>query len=85
LAVEFARHNAEVMRAAGGKADVSLLAYTQAQNEPATYEIAVYGTKTLYAIVAVTGSSAVPKFRLVCTTLLSIRERDLSKHPCEQE
>ena len=85
LAVEFVSHNADVMRAVGGEGEASLLGYSQAQGEPATYEIAVYGTNTLYAIVEVSGNSPTPKFRLVCTTPLSPGQRDPSKHPCEDE
>jgi hypothetical protein len=84
LVVEFVRHDAEVMRAVGGSGEADLVGYTQAQNEPATYEVAVYGTKTLYAIVEVAQSSPSPAFRLLCTTPLSWGQRDAAKRPCEQ-
>jgi hypothetical protein len=84
LAVEFVANNAEVMRAAGGNGDVDLVGYSQTQGEPATYELAVYGAKTLYAFVEVLQSAPAPKFRLLCTTPLAYGQRDPSKHPCEQ-
>jgi hypothetical protein len=85
LAVEFVRNNAEVMQAAGGNGEVSLLGYSQTQNEPAMYEVAVYGAQTLHVFVEASQSAAEPEFRLLCTTPLAYGDRDASKHPCEQK
>jgi hypothetical protein len=85
LALEFVSHNAEVMQAAGGEAEVDLIGYSQSKGEPAMYEIAVYGTKKLYAFVEASSGAPTPKFRLLCTTPLGYGERDPAKGPCEQK
>lgn len=85
LAVEFVRSNGEVMQAAGGSGEVDLLGFSQSKNEPATYEVAVYGARTVYAFVEATESLPAPKFKLLCMTPLSYIQRDPSKPPCEQK
>lgn len=85
LVLEFVGHNAEVMQAASGKAEVDLLGYSQSKNEPAIYEVAVYGPKTLYAFVKALPGSPAPTFTLLCTTPLGYSERDPAKDPCEQK
>ena len=85
LALEFVRNNSEVMQMVGGQGRVNLATTRKSRGKPTIYDIGVYGTNRLYAIVEATSGNPVPVFRLVCVTPISMGGRDPFKHPCEQK
>ena len=85
LALEFVRTNLKVLQMVGGEAQVNLVSYTKSQGKSIVYDIGVYGRRTLYAIVEVSGATPAPTFKLLCVTPLYMGQRDPFKHPCEQK
>ena len=84
LALAFVEQNQSVMQEVGGNGKVDLVSYTTARDGSVTYDIGVYGTKTIYAIVETSKNSGTSNFTLACTTPLYMGQRDPFKHPCKQ-
>ncbi|QOL49362.1 hypothetical protein [Massilia litorea] len=82
-ALDFVKQNETVMQEVGGNGKVDLVSYTTARNGSVTYDIGVYGTKTIYAIVVASRNSGTSNFTLACTTPLYMGQRDPFK-PCKQ-
>lgn len=81
-ALDFVKQNETVMQEVGGNGKLSLVSYTTARNGAVTYDIGVYGTKTIYAIVVASRNSGTSNFTLACTTPLHVGQRDPVK-PCK--
>jgi hypothetical protein len=81
-ALDFVKQNETVMQEVGGNGKVGLVSYTTARNGSVTYDIGVYGTKTIYAIVVASRNSGTSSFTLACTTPLYMGQRDPFK-PCK--
>lgn len=84
LALDFVKQYESVMQEVGGNGKVDLVSYSKANNGSVNfYDIGVYGTKTIYAIVEPPKSGS-SNFTLVCTTPINMGQRDPFKHPCKQ-
>lgn len=84
MALDFVRNNSEIMRMVGGQGRVDLVSYTRSQGKPNVYDIGVYGSSTLYAIVEPAGGTPAA-FRLLCVTPLYMGQRAPFRHPCDQK
>jgi hypothetical protein len=51
-------------------------------SRPVRYEVAAYGTTTVYAIVGVVRSGSQRQLRLICTTPISMGHRQSGTDPC---
>jgi hypothetical protein len=81
---EFVKGNAAARAAAGEPFRVSISSYSIGRDGPlpTTYDVSVMGPQTIYAIVTVDRKTKPATFKLLCTTPLSIGQRETSKGPC---
>ncbi len=83
---DFVRSSAEVRASVGDQLTVSIASifYGDSEPLPVHYDVAVTGTKTIFAIVEINRQQGQPHFILKCTTPLHSGQRDPHKSPCAQ-
>jgi hypothetical protein len=75
-----------VLNAIGPPQRTSIVTSTvvREQSLPSRYEVAAYGTSTIYAIVDVARSGSQRRLRLVCTTPIYSGQREVFADPCKR-